>query len=63
MKNRARVEVVEALDKNGGNFDASTSQEFSYLDRCIKEALRLYPPVATILRYTPEDLQLSKYIT
>lgn len=62
FKERARAEVTELLDKNDGKYDVSMNQEFSYLERCIKESLRLYPPVATMLRYTAEDLQLSNYI-
>lgn len=35
-------------------------QKFGYLERCIKEALRLYPSVPIIMREISEDLHLSK---
>lgn len=35
-------------------------QKFPYLERCIKEAMRLYPVVPMIFRYTTGDIQLSK---
>lgn len=37
----------------------SVIQEFSYLERCLKESLRLYPSVHTIVRYISKDMQLS----
>lgn len=38
-------------------------QELQYLERCIKESLRLYPPVSTVTRVVTEDLPLSTYNT
>ncbi|KAI5643381.1 cytochrome p450 domain-containing protein [Phthorimaea operculella] len=35
--------------------------EMRYLDCCIKESLRLYPPVPLIARYISEDIHLGKY--
>ena len=37
-------------------------QQFTYLDRCIKETLRLYPSVHFISRHITEDFQLSTYV-
>ncbi|XP_046826462.1 cytochrome P450 4c3-like [Vespa crabro] len=37
-------------------------QEFSYLERCLKESLRLYPSVHFIARYISHGLQLKKYL-
>lgn len=33
----------------------------SYLERCIKESLRLFPSVPTVARHLMEDLQLSNF--
>ena len=55
----ARAEVTKLLDRTGGKLDMSNTGELNYLERCIKESLRLFPPVSTIMRYTKEDLQLS----
>lgn len=35
-------------------------QKFSYLECCIKEALRLYPSVPVVSREIQEDVQLSE---
>ncbi|XP_011883834.1 PREDICTED: cytochrome P450 4C1-like [Vollenhovia emeryi] len=37
-------------------------QDLSYLDRCIKEALRLYPSVYLISRIPAEDVKLQSYM-
>lgn len=50
----------EVLKKSGGKLGMTEIQELYYLERCIKESMRLYPPVPTIFRYIAEDLQLSK---
>ncbi|XP_014219869.1 cytochrome P450 4C1-like [Copidosoma floridanum] len=55
----ARAEVTEVLDKNDGQIKMSDLQDLHYLERCIKETLRLFPPVATLVRYTREELQLK----
>lgn len=52
--------MTEILDKTNGVIGFAELQEFGYLERCIKESLRLYPPVATLVRYTAQDLQLSR---
>ncbi|XP_023316140.1 cytochrome P450 4C1-like [Trichogramma pretiosum] len=59
---RARLEVTELLEKKQGKIDMANLQELCYLERCIKESLRLYPPVSTILRHTTEDIQLKNIL-
>lgn len=52
--------MSEILNETGGYMGMKEINSFSYLDRCIKDGLRLYPSVPTIAREIKEDLQLSK---
>ncbi|XP_046841639.1 cholesterol 24-hydroxylase-like isoform X2 [Xenia sp. Carnegie-2017] len=36
--------------------------KFKYLDYCLKETLRLYPPAPGIIRVTPNNVKLNKYV-
>lgn len=56
----ARQEVDEILNETNGKLTYSAIQKFSYLERCIKESLRLYPSVPIIGRKITEDIKLSK---
>jgi len=40
---RVRAEVDTVMQENGGKLNMRSLQNLSYLDRCLKEALRLYP--------------------
>ncbi|XP_023247321.1 cytochrome P450 4C1, partial [Copidosoma floridanum] len=55
----ARKEVEEVFNQNGGNLNFSALNDLKYVERCIKESMRLYPPVPTIVRYMTEDLQMK----
>ncbi|XP_058809035.1 cytochrome P450 4C1-like, partial [Phymastichus coffea] len=55
----ARNEVVKLFRKRNGLVSFDDLQELDYLERCIKESLRLFPPVATLMRYTRNELQLK----
>ncbi|XP_072766429.1 cytochrome P450 4C1-like isoform X4 [Anoplolepis gracilipes] len=61
-KDRVRNEVNAALQENGGNFTMSLLQNLPYLERCLKEALRLYPSVPFISRTLSADTTLSSYV-
>ncbi|KAI4476597.1 hypothetical protein M0804_013491 [Polistes exclamans] len=44
------------------NLTIADLQEFSYLDRCIKESLNLYLSVHSIFRTLTHDLQINDYL-
>ncbi|XP_068626931.1 cytochrome P450 4C1-like [Battus philenor] len=56
--------VAELKDIYGDTKRATTIEDFNdmrYMDRCIKEVLRLYPPVPIISRQINEEIKLSNY--
>jgi len=53
-----RVEVNTVMQENGGKLTMKSLQNLSYLDRCLREALRLYPSVFIIFRNAVEDVKL-----
>ncbi|XP_011704884.1 PREDICTED: cytochrome P450 4g15-like, partial [Wasmannia auropunctata] len=58
IQNRVRKEIDSVMQENGGKFTMKSFQSLSYLDRCIKEAIRLYPSGFVISRLTEEDVKL-----
>jgi len=50
------------MQENGEKLTMKSLQKLSYLDRCIKEALRLYPSVYVTSRNAGEDVKLRKYL-
>lgn len=63
IQDRARAEVKAELDANNGKMTMSTLQNLPYLERCIKESLRMYPSVPFISRKPEKDLKLNNYYT
>ncbi|KAK0182441.1 hypothetical protein PV327_000583 [Microctonus hyperodae] len=61
IQQRVRDEIDETLKKCEGYMGITELQQLPYLERCIKEALRLYPSVPHIARDITEDVQLSNY--
>ncbi|XP_072762581.1 cytochrome P450 4C1-like [Anoplolepis gracilipes] len=62
IQERVRVEINTVMQKNGGKLTMKALQNLSYLERCLKEALRLYPSVFTIFRKAVEDVKLQSYV-
>lgn len=62
IQDLARREVKELFKKSDGKLGIKEINSLDYLDRCIKESLRLYPSVAQIGRAVTEDLQLKNYL-
>lgn len=61
VQDRVRTEVNAVLEENGGKLTITALQNLSYLERCLKETLRLYPSVFAIFRNIDEDVKLQSY--
>ncbi|XP_028400472.1 cholesterol 24-hydroxylase-like [Dendronephthya gigantea] len=58
--NRAVKEINDVLStRNDVTYD--DLPKFKYLDCCLKETLRLYPPAPGIIRITPDNVTLAGY--
>ncbi|XP_071647079.1 cytochrome P450 4C1-like isoform X3 [Temnothorax longispinosus] len=62
IQDRVRNEVNTALQENEQRYTMKLLQNLPYLERCIKEALRLYPSVFFISRIPAEDVKLQTYL-
>ncbi|XP_024873026.1 cytochrome P450 4C1-like [Temnothorax curvispinosus] len=62
IQDRVRSEVDTVIQESGEKFTIKSLQNLPYLDRCIKEALRLYPSVFFISRVAAEDVKLQSYL-
>ncbi|KAL6420175.1 hypothetical protein ACFW04_012265 [Cataglyphis niger] len=50
------------MQESEGKLTMRSLQNLSYLERCLKEALRLYPSVPVISRNVEEDVKLHSYV-
>lgn len=50
---------MDVINRCGGVLTIANIKELEYIDRCLKESLRLFPPVHTIARTLTKDLYLS----
>ncbi|XP_036150399.1 cytochrome P450 4C1-like [Monomorium pharaonis] len=57
-----RKEVDAIMQESQGKLTVQSLQNLQYLERCIKETLRLYPSAYFILRVTSEETQLNSYL-
>ncbi|XP_025268732.1 cytochrome P450 4C1-like [Camponotus floridanus] len=62
IQERVRLEIDNVMQDNGGKLNMRSLQNLSYLDRCLKEALRLYPSVHLIERKLTDDVKLQSYV-
>lgn len=62
VQERIREEVNSVMNQEDYQMTMPVLQEFLYLERCIKESLRLYPSVHFVSRSLTEDMQLKKYL-
>jgi len=58
IQDRVRDEINSMMQENGEKLTMGSLQKLHYLDRCLKESLRLYPSVHFISRKTSEETKL-----
>ncbi|XP_067206750.1 cytochrome P450 4C1-like [Linepithema humile] len=62
IQDRVRSEINAVMQENNGKLTATALNNMPYLERCLKESLRLYPSVPFILRVPCEDIKSQSYI-
>ncbi|XP_026825369.1 cytochrome P450 4C1 [Ooceraea biroi] len=60
IQDRIRAEVDSVMQEDGERFTLAMLQKLPYLDRCLKESMRLYPSVHFISRLISEDVTFQK---
>lgn len=55
------VAEIDGLFEDGGTVSFQALREIPVLDACVKEALRLHPPLILLLRVAREDLTVGGY--
>ncbi|XP_011701422.1 PREDICTED: cytochrome P450 4C1-like [Wasmannia auropunctata] len=58
VQERVRNEVKAAMKKNGGKLSITALNNLFYLERCLKESLRLYPSIPLISRILSKDIKM-----
>ncbi|XP_058797260.1 cytochrome P450 4C1-like [Phymastichus coffea] len=61
IQDKVRAEIKSIINKNECNIKTTDTQELCYLERCIKESLRIFPPVHTVTRLLEEDACIRGY--
>nr|XP_012230588.1 PREDICTED: cytochrome P450 4C1-like [Linepithema humile] len=62
IQDRVRREVNAVMLENNGKLTMTALNNMPYLERCLKESLRLYPSVPNIVRVASEDVKIQSYI-
>ncbi|XP_062552480.1 probable cytochrome P450 6a13 [Armigeres subalbatus] len=57
LQNKARKCVTDAIKKHG-SMTYEATQDMSYIDQCINESLRKYPPLSNLIRAVSMDYKL-----
>ncbi|XP_065092311.1 probable cytochrome P450 6a14 [Ochlerotatus camptorhynchus] len=58
LQDKARKDVLDTISKHG-SLSYEAVHEMKYLEKCINESLRKYPPVPNILRTATQDYNVS----
>ncbi|EZA50072.1 Cytochrome P450 4C1, partial [Ooceraea biroi] len=62
VQDRVKNEVNDVMEENGGKLTMTALQNLPYLERCLKETMRLYPIGYFIGRKLEEDVMLQSYL-
>ena len=60
MQDRVRCEINAVMQEYNGKLTMAALNNMPYLERCLKESLRLYPSVPYIFRIISEDVKLRE---
>ncbi|XP_063706036.1 cytochrome P450 6A1-like [Culicoides brevitarsis] len=60
MQDKARKSVTDVLVKYNGEISYESVNEMSYIDHCINESLRKYPPGSNLIRECTKDYHIEK---
>jgi len=60
MQDRLRSEVSAVMLKNNGILTMTALNSMPYLERCLKESLRLYPSAPNIVRIASTDIKIRE---
>ncbi|XP_020289593.1 cytochrome P450 4C1-like isoform X4 [Pseudomyrmex gracilis] len=61
VQDRVRTEVADVMKETEGKLIMASLQKLPYLERCLKEVMRLYPSVHFISRLNSEEIQCQSY--
>lgn len=61
LQDKAREEILHVLEEDKENITYDKIQKMEYLERCLKETMRLFSSVPLIARRLSENLVISKY--
>ncbi|KAI6195980.1 hypothetical protein M3Y94_01054500 [Aphelenchoides besseyi] len=62
IQERLYREITEHFGHSDAEIHTTRIKDLSYLDMCIKEAMRLFAPIPLVQRYVKNDMQMDKYV-
>lgn len=60
MQEKLYSEIIKCSGVDDEDLDSQKIHEMTYLDQCVKETLRLFPPIPFVMRRATNSFQLSK---